>query len=360
MSGSGYIPSLDGLRAVSILLVLVGHAEVTSKSPGGFGVTVFFFLSGYLITTLLFREYDRYGSISLRQFYLRRAIRLTPPLTLTILAAMLLAGLGLAQGQMDGPTLLSQFLFYYNYFALYGDPHIVDGLGLLWSLSVEEHFYLIWPAIFIAMMLGVVKIRHLVLLLAVILAWRFYRVTVWQDGDWIIYFATDTRLDSLLYGCLLSILQRRRPGFDRRFRSPLAMYAIVGISLAVLLFTLAWRDELFRSTWRYSLQGIALMPIFHYAVTQPRALVFRPLNWAVIRRIGIWSYTMYLCHFVIMKALIFNGVAALGSMSLLAETFVLACLWSALIHVAAEKPLMPLRRRLSRHPRAEIATTTAE
>lgn len=326
---------------------MVGHAEIIRRSPGGFGVTVFFFLSGYLITTLLIREQRRFGQISLKQFYLRRLIRLSPPLLLTIGAAMALAAMGLARGQMDGPTLASQLLFYYNYFALYGDPHIVEGLGLVWSLSVEEHFYLIWPALFIAWCAGVIRTRHLVLLLGAILAWRFYRVLVWQDSDWVIYFATDTRFDSLLYGCLLAIAQYRMPDFDRRLRGPLAMYAIVIAALLVLLFTLAWRDELFRATWRYSLQGLALMPIFHFAVTRPDALIFRPLNWPLVRQIGVWSYTMYLCHFVILNALIYNGIAPMGSLSLFGLTLLLSCAWSALVYYGAEKPLHPLRRALT-------------
>lgn len=350
MVRSGYLPSLDGLRAASILLVLVGHAEISSRSPGGFGVTVFFFLSGYLITTLLLREQDRYGTISMRQFYLRRVLRLMPPLVLTLAAAMLLSAFGLARGQLDLGTLTSQVLFYFNYYAQVAAPQFVEGLGILWSLSVEEHFYLIWPAIFVALMRNTIRMRHLVLLLAIILAWRYYRVIGWGDPDWKIYFSTDTRFDSLLYGCILAIVQQRYPDFDRRFRSGPAMYAILALSLGVLLFTLAYRDEMFRSTLRYSLQGIALMPIFHFAVNCPDAIVFRPLNWAIIRRIGVWSYTMYLSHYVIMYALAANDVAAFGSLSILLWSLALSCLWSALVFELAEKPLMPWRRRLSVHP----------
>lgn len=349
MVKTGYVPSLDGLRAVSVLLVLVGHAEIGSRSPGGFGVTIFFFLSGYLITTLMQREHGRYGSVALGQFYLRRAIRLLPPLLATLLGAMVLAWLGLAEGQMDLPTLTSQMMFYFNYYAQLAKPHLVEGLGLLWSLSVEEHFYLIWPALFVALMSGTVPLRQIVLLLGIILLWRVYRVTVWGDPEWKIYFSTDTRLDSLLYGCVLAILQSRYPDLDRRVRGPLAMYAILALAGAVLLYTLVAPGELFRSTLRYSLQGIALMPIFHFAVTRPDALAFRALNWPVIRQIGIWSYTIYLSHFVIMHALDFNGVAPFGSLALLGQTTVLACLWAALVHEFAEKPFLPLRRRLALH-----------
>lgn len=349
---SGYLPSLDGLRAFSILLVLFGHAEITRVNPGGFGVTVFFFLSGFLITSLLLREHQRYGSISLSQFYLRRVVRLMPPLLLTLAGAAFLSWLGLAEGQMDFATLSSEVLFYFNYYAQVAEPHMVEGLGLLWSLSVEEHFYLIWPALFMALMAGVIRLRHVVLLLAIILAWRVYRVTVWGDPEWKIYFSTDTRLDSLLYGCVLALAQARWPALSRVCRDPRAMYAVLGVAAVALLATLVLRDETFRSTLRYSIQGIALMPVFHFAVTRPEAVVFRPLNWRPVRQIGLWSYTIYLGHHVIMYALAYNGVAPFGSLALLGLTTALACLWAALVYELAERPLLPLRRRLSqRAPR---------
>ena len=112
MPPSAYIPSLDGLRAVSILIVLLSHAGVSQRIPGGFGVTIFFFLSGFLITTLLLREYDRNGTVSLRNFYIRRLLRLTPPLLLTLLAAAVLYMLGFVRGALDPATLLSQIFFF--------------------------------------------------------------------------------------------------------------------------------------------------------------------------------------------------------------------------------------------------------
>lgn len=131
-TSSGHIPSLDGLRAVSVLIVLVSHAGFGHLVPGGFGVTVFFFLSGYLITTLLLREQARDGSISLPRFYLRRLLRLTPPLFFTMLAAALLVLMGLAKGPLDPMTLFSQFFFFFNYYSLSGLAVSIDGLGVLW------------------------------------------------------------------------------------------------------------------------------------------------------------------------------------------------------------------------------------
>lgn len=341
---AGQIPSLDGLRAISILLVLLSHAGVSAKIPGGFGVTIFFFLSGYLITTLLVREYFRFGTIGMRNFYLRRALRLTPPLLLTLLMAALLALVGAVGGQLELMTLLSQVFFFYNYFALYGGGSI-DGLGILWSLSVEEHFYILWPSMFLLLMRGRIGLVHLTSLIALILAWRAIRFFVMGATENAIYLSTDTRMDSLLFGCLLALLQL---GSLRDLRvSPALMYAILGGCFAILLLTFTSRDPAFRSTLRYTVQGFALMPIFYFAVTCSQARIFRPLNWAVIRQIGVWSYTIYLSHFVIIKALERGNLAPPNALVFAILVLLLSCIWSALVYNFAEKPLHRLRRTLS-------------
>lgn len=346
----GYIHSLDGLRAVSILLVLVGHTGVSDSIPGGFGVTVFFFLSGFLITTLLQQEYLRDGSISMPRFYARRVIRLMPPLLLTILASILLVLTGLAQGQLDAMTLFSQIFFIFNYYSVYGEPLGIDGLGVLWSLSVEEHFYFVWPTIFVLLMSRRLRLAHIFGMLLAFLAWRYVRVYGFEDSEWTIYILTDTRFDSLLFGCLLAILQTRYPE-GMRLRTEW-MYTILGLSVMLLLLTFIIRDAVFRSTLRYSLQGLALMPIFHFAVTVPKALVFQPLNWAPMRRLGVWSYSVYLVHFVIIHVMQAHGFDPQNRLLFALFVLLLSCLWAALVYELAEKPLHKLRRRLSAPLRA--------
>lgn len=347
---AGQIASLDGIRAVSIALVFLGHAGLSTLIPGGFGVTVFFFLSGFLITTLLIREHDQHGHVAIGAFYLRRVVRLGPPILITLAAATALALAGLADGDLSPAAFLSQLFFLYNYYGLTaGAQTSVEGLGVLWSLSVEEHFYLLWPVAFIAIARGRLGLRSVVAVLAVILLWRGVRVAVLGHDEWTIYTSTDTRLDSLLYGCLLALLARR--GLAGRLfpdTTPLRIGLIAG-ALAVLVATFVIRDEIFRSTLRYTLQGLALMPLFHYAVTRPGDLMFRPLNWAPVRRVGVLSYTIYLCHYVIILALQHNGVGEIGDPLLIALSGVLAYGFAALVYRLAEAPLKPLRARLSGH-----------
>src|ERR1700730_13855580 len=145
----GRIPSLDGLRAVSILLVLFGHASLSDGAPhalkpfnhaGNIGVRFFFVISGFLITTLLLKEKSQTGTISMKKFYQRRILRIFPAAYVFIAVMGLLASLGwiaLRRGE----------LFYAASFTMnYHDFHAV-WLGQLWSLAVEEQFYLLWPAL---------------------------------------------------------------------------------------------------------------------------------------------------------------------------------------------------------------------
>lgn len=343
-----YIPSLDGLRAVSISIVFLAHAGVP-LIPGGFGVTVFFFLSGYLITRLLIAEHQSYGSIAIRAFYLRRAVRLGPPLLITLACAMSLVWAGLAEGDLSVAALISQLLFYFNYFnaAAPGAGTNVDGLGILWSLSVEEQFYLLYPWVFLWIIGRAAGLRAVLGLLIAVLVWRMVRVYGLGHGEWQIYISTDTRLDSLLYGCLLALMAHL--GTTAIWLPDRRMYLLLAAACAILIATFLFRDPGFRSTIRYSLQGLALIPIFHFAVNRPELWLFKPLNWKPVRRIGQYSYTLYLVHFVIIKALAFNGILSHNAAmaGLLAAGLSIA--YAALIYRFVETPLKPLRRRLTGH-----------
>ena len=146
-AGSFHIPSLDGMRALAVMIVFVGHAGLGHIVPGGFGVTVFFFLSGYLITTLLRREYESHGTISLAKFYLRRVYRIFPPLYLVLAILIALQVSGFLQREMSWTAVMAQVFHLTNYYLLaYPSveaapvvPHTVP----FWSLAVEEHFYLL-------------------------------------------------------------------------------------------------------------------------------------------------------------------------------------------------------------------------
>ncbi|HEV7815286.1 MAG TPA: acyltransferase, partial [Janthinobacterium sp.] len=145
-----YLPSLDGIRAFAVMVVFVSHAGWGHIVPGGFGVTVFFFLSGYLITTLLRTEYEKLGSISFKSFYLRRVYRILPPVYLVLFLIYLLVQIGILTGNVSLVGLMAQVCQVTNYYLLYAqEAGVVPYTGTFWSLAVEEHFYLIFPIFFL-------------------------------------------------------------------------------------------------------------------------------------------------------------------------------------------------------------------
>ena len=296
-----HIPSLDGIRAVSFLIVFVAHAGLPNLIPGGFGVTVFFFLSGYLITTLMRIEREELGSVSLKQFYLRRALRILPPFYLALALALGLALLGILPGGFAPVAVTAQALHGANYFIVaHGYDGLPRGTGVYWSLAVEEHFYLVFPWVFLALERWVKTStrRALVLyaLCAAVLAWRcllVYRFNAATDRT---YVASDTRVDSILFGCALAVYGNPVIDGASRIKEATWKRVILPIAILVLLFTFLYRAPSFRETFRYSIQGLALTPVFIAAIRFPGWLLFRPLNTRLASFVGVLSYSLYLVH----------------------------------------------------------------
>jgi peptidoglycan/LPS O-acetylase OafA/YrhL len=317
------IPSLDGIRAVSVLIVVLAHSGLEDVVPGGLGVTIFFFLSGYLITTLMLTENNRTGSINILQFYARRVFRLMPPLVVSLAIAYGLTFAGLLAGGITIKGLAAQLLYFANYYGLFFDPGntVPDGTGILWSLAVEEHFYIFYP-LFMTLLLGSkLRPRTIGTLLGIgcllILAWRIYLV---QSPDFMMnrtYYASDTRIDSIIYGCILAIVINPMRNVHRGAPMSLGQWAIVATAAATLLATLLYRNPGFRETVRYSLQGLALMPLFYFAVRFPDNPLFRHLNTRLAITLGTYSYAIYLIHYVVIRSMVTNAPAIAAKFFLL-------------------------------------------
>ena len=122
-----YIPSLDGIRVVAFSIVFLAHAGLGQWIPAGFGVTIFFFLSGYLITTLIRREYEKFGNLDFKLFYTRRILRIWPSFYLTLIIATGLASIGLLPGSLELPAVLIQFFHIANYGVMNGWTAMTSG-----------------------------------------------------------------------------------------------------------------------------------------------------------------------------------------------------------------------------------------
>ena len=302
---TGAIPSLDGIRAVAVLLVFVAHSGFDHLVPGGLGVTIFFVLSGFLITTLMRIEHARSGSIDLRSFYLRRLLRLMPPLLVVVTAAGLLATASLIDRGFTWAGLSATLLYYGNYHMIAHDfSGVPAGLGVVWSLAIEEHYYLLYPPLAL-LLLRMRRIGRGAVLLGVlcafVLAWRCVLVANGASTDYVM-MASDTRVDAILFGCLMALA--RNPWLDRVAPLNAAREgALALLCIAVLIVTFVYRDEVFRMTLRYTLQGLAITALLYLAVARAERWPFRWLSAPLLVYIGSISYTVYLSHHVILLGL---------------------------------------------------------
>ncbi|MEZ5244490.1 MAG: acyltransferase [Acidimicrobiales bacterium] len=290
----GFVPGLDGIRAIAVIVVVAYHGGWFGLHGGFVGVDVFFTLSGFLITRLLLDEHHRRGGVSMKNFYIRRGLRLLPALF------ALVAGVWLAAALLDVPRIEDRLgersLWALSYVANWRD--VVTGthggpFSHLWSLSVEEQFYVVWPVIVVVMLHrhGVDAVRRLAGGLTVGLA----LMTVWRHwsgaSGFDIYFATHSHGGILLLlgawlGCSVDLVARVGRDLGRR----LTMLGVTGI--LVISFVPDRFGDL-HAGFGYLPIAAASVAVIVGAVADDR---HSPLTWAPLCRIGKSSYAIYLWH----------------------------------------------------------------
>jgi peptidoglycan/LPS O-acetylase OafA/YrhL len=357
-----YLPALDGLRAVSILLVILSHLGLDHVVPGAFGVTLFFFISGYLITRQLAGGLAASGRVDFLRFYARRVLRLLPAASVyVVLAGGAFVALG---GRITPAGWLAALLYGANYFDLWAGyrSHLAGvrhPFNILWSLAIEEHFYLVWP-----LALAVLWRRHKALWMVVALCvgallWRFWLLDacfhpdapgvcgppnpnpLWRYNR--LYLATDARFDSLGWGVVLALLAQRG-------RMPPRWLAWPGAALLAASFVGA--GPLARDVLRPSLQGVALLAAFPVLLTGQGA-VARWLSLPAFVFAGRLSYSLYLWHW---GALMLADAlcAPRFGMAWLATAVTLSVLLANASFFLIERPILSLRRRVGSHAPASL------
>ncbi|WP_418131107.1 acyltransferase [Variovorax sp. 375MFSha3.1] len=280
-----YNPALDGVRAISVLAVVLFHCGIPGARGGFVGLDVFFVLSGFLITSLLAAEY-RSGAIEVARFYVRRAIRLYPTLLILLAAYLALAPfLWPSDTQWLAATLAAFYI--YDYALAFWNP--TNTVGHTWSLGVEEKFYLLWPLLLPLLLRTRRPVIWLLAAFAVITAWRYG--VAWTWGWKQAYFSFDTRTSGIVLGAIAALTQFRVS------RWTLAV-ALVALAFDAALPSLPTMDQLEAVTLRITVAELAAFVLVCHAAANAGGGFF---SWPPLVYIGRLSYGIYLWHFPIVS-----------------------------------------------------------
>jgi peptidoglycan/LPS O-acetylase OafA/YrhL len=342
------IDSLDGLRALAVLLVFIGHVD-QHHLPGGYiGVEVFFIISGYLITNLLLREYARTGTISLRRFYLRRMLRLWPALLLLVVVVTPIAAVD--QIGRPVPDGVAALLYLMDFWA-----NVEEHFSLLlhtWSLAVEEQFYLVWPALLIlALRRGLRGRRLAILLTASVLAGILVTFATARLDLPLIQYLPNAHIAELVSGVALALALDGKLPFPAELRPAAGAVAALGGLLALIVFEVLVPAK----WWAWPLATVAAWPIVAHLVLDQdgwlaRVFSSRPMVW-----LGRRSYGFYLWHYAVIELLLRSlpvwqaGVIGMG----------LTLLISAASFRYWEQPFLRIKERFAQVHVEENAAVTA-
>ena len=352
-----HVPALDGLRGVAVVLVVLSHADTTLPDGrpvplpyrllhGGFlGVDLFFVLSGFLITALLLEEANA-GGVRPGAFYARRALRLLPALYLFLAVHAVYAWRAGLHAGNERSSILRAVLYVSNWQSADRLLSVSDGMGHLWSLAVEEQFYLGWPLLLVLLLAIDPRRRALPWVLSVaVVGIGIHRAVLWQHGlTWIpLFVRTDTRADALLLGALGAVLWHRgAPARPERLATTGTVAAL--LALVIVLFA---RHDL---AWMY-LGGLTAFAICAglvvVAVAETDSVLSRALAHPGLRRLGRVSYGLYLWHLLVFSAVRRWVDPAVPVVPRLLLALAISAGCTAISWTVVERPALRMKRRFT-------------
>ena len=270
-----------------------------------------------------------------------------PPLLVVIALTGALSATAVIGGYLSQGGLLAALFYYGNYFVISHDFHgLPAGVGVIWSLAIEEHYYLVFPPLaawLLRRQSRSLSFCVLGTLSVAILTWRCW-LAAHGTSEAHINMATDTRVDAILVGCLVALCWN--PWLDRvPPPRPAIDLGVTAACLAILAASLLYRDEMFRLTARYTLQGLAIAPLLWLAVARAGQWPFRWLNARPLAYLGVISYSVYLTHHVIIEG-IARHWPQLGRPALMLAAAALTLIVAEAMRRWTEHPCAKLRRRL--------------
>jgi peptidoglycan/LPS O-acetylase OafA/YrhL len=351
-----HVPELDGLRGIAILSVIIHHQLTPFSMSGGFlGVDLFFVLSGFLITSLLAAEFENTKAISLKNFYLRRVLRLGPALVV-YLAGCLAVTLYTHEITLSRQLKLIFLALVYatNWRMAFAWDTTLDPTAIIWSLSIEEQFYLVWPVIFLACTFLKIKRQYVSMGLAVvIIAILTHRFRLLNSGVELtrLYYGTDTRADALLTGCLVALIPTNilNPRTKRWF---LWVSLVAAISLSYLMLRIDFSSPFLYSGGLTLIAALCGCLIFAAAYVKTR-LMSAVLGFQLLRWLGRISYGLYLWHWLVVRNTSFYYLGKWEPWTRVALALAIA---SASYYII-ERPFNRLKRRFGSGATADTPTT---
>jgi peptidoglycan/LPS O-acetylase OafA/YrhL len=356
-----YVSYLDGFRGYAILLVVLSHLYLAPMDVAFLGVTLFFYVSGLLITKLMIVEFNKKGTVKLGEFYIRRLLRLYPALVLMLIISIIV--LLICNYTIIWADIMAGLFYFTNYYLVYFHPPVPDPEYLLvskilWSLSVEEHFYMLFPLLFITFYSNKHKtlLYILVALLFVFLGIRLLTYFTSEGGTTVFqltYYTTHCRADSILYGCVSALLLYK---YDAKwYQALLRSQVLFVLAFLLLVFTVVFNQLFFQTTIKYSLQGLAFAIIIpSFAVLHTKGFVHSLVDNKVMVFIGKLCYSLYLFHWVALKIGNLYNNNPHKDLTWYAITISLTIGLSLGSYYFVERPFVALRRKFGSN--AKVAT----